>query len=183
VAEDNATNRDVALALLEKLGYQGSAVPNGADAVDFDETGRFHNHEVYSLGLVSALTRAFSIDPTRVYLCGVSWGGRLAAQIAYRVPLVFRGAIAAAGGQADLWDMQRGQYVDGLTYAQGRTVLVCATGDVDPSRQDVYAQYARLQLQGFTRTAFVVEPRGDHGSLSAATLQKAIGLLDKAPRD
>ena len=34
VAKDNATNRDVALALLAKLGYQGSAVTNGAGAVE-----------------------------------------------------------------------------------------------------------------------------------------------------
>jgi PAS domain S-box-containing protein len=41
VAEDNATNREVALAQLEMLGYEATMVANGAEAVDAVQRERF----------------------------------------------------------------------------------------------------------------------------------------------
>ncbi len=83
VAEDNATNRDVALAQLRKLGYEATAVANGAEAVDAI------GHGAYDLVLM---------DCEMPVMDGFEATRRIRASLQPRIPIV---AITANAMPAD----------------------------------------------------------------------------------
>ncbi len=118
----------------------------------------------------------FNIDPSRIYISGASWGGRLSGRIISRYPNVFKGAIASAGCQRDDWDDEKQQYCDCLYLAQKNTVMV-TTGDYDYNRPEAYAMYDYFLDRDFQNTYYIQEPGKYHGPLSGPYFEKAVNLL------
>ncbi len=65
--------------------------------IDYQPLAEDRRHETMALAMAYNAMRNFNIDPSRVYIAGMSWGGRLSGRIASRNPNVFTGAITTAG--------------------------------------------------------------------------------------
>jgi poly(3-hydroxybutyrate) depolymerase len=134
----------------------------------------FDNHERLVLAAVYHMFGAYSVDRSRVYLTGFSWGGRLTGEIVPKEPRLFTGGIAVGGcftsyGRA-LWAHPA---------ARKRAAMVLATGDWDYNRQETFNGYDAFLAFGYEAHYFQ-EPRRGHARISGENFDKAVTLLDAA---
>jgi PAS domain S-box-containing protein len=129
VAEDNATNRDVILAQLQKLGYSASAVNNGAEAIEalqqgvydlvlmdcqmpvmdgFEATRHIRGSVQPGIPIIAITADAMSGDRDRCLSKGMNDYiakpvdlGRLAEVLAQWLPVSGAGDAAQTAGQCD----------------------------------------------------------------------------------
>ena len=134
----------------------------------FEET-----HEAFCLAIVYNMLGSFSVDRSRIYMAGFSWGGRLTGEIVPKHPRIFSGGIAIGGC---FTTSQR--VVPGLEYGRDRVTMVMATGDFDYNRRETYGGYSVLLSMGYKDCHFIQEPLKGHAIMSAASFEKAIRLLD-----
>lgn len=122
----------------------------------------------------------FAIDPTRVFVMGLSGASRVAEIVALAYPDVFRGAILNAG--ADPIDGQAGIYKPPaeLFRAFQRTRLVFITGDQDEDnrKQDDVAQASMRRACVLDLRSEVALGQG-HEALNARSLAKALAALEE----
>jgi ankyrin repeat protein len=130
-------------------------------------------HECFSLAIVYNMLKHFSVDQSRIYMAGFSWGGRLTGEIVPRQPRVFKGGIAIGGCFTT-----RTRLVPALYYGREHVTMVMAAGDYDFNRKETYAGYDTLLGMGY-RCSFIQEPLKGHSVFSAASFEKAIRILDE----
>jgi len=136
-------------------------------------------HECLCLAIVYNMLGYYSIDRSRVYAAGFSWGGRLVGEMVPKYAKVFKGGIAMGGCFTT-----SGRLVPALRYGRGSIAMVMATGDYDYNRTETYGGYSTLLDLGYRNCLFIQEPAKGHAIMSAENFEKALRFLDArlAPR-
>ncbi len=122
----------------------------------------------------------YRIDPSRVYVGGLSGGSRVAEVAALAYPDVFRGTLLNAGSEPI--GGERGIYLPpaDLFRRFRRTRLVYVTGEDDPGNleDDQISQASMKEWCVFDVEVQVARRRG-HEALDAAALNDALDALDR----
>lgn len=147
--------------------------------ISYAPLSKDRHHETLALAMAYNAMRHFNIDPRRVYLAGMSWGGRLSGRITSRYPNVFTGAIATAGCQVDNWDNESKQFHDSLWYAQKNLAFAITTGDYDFNKNEAFTMRSQLLDRHFESVLYIQESDKYHEGLSAEKLEEAIDFLDE----
>jgi len=113
-----------------------------------------------------------AIDKTRVYIAGMSGGGRIASQISTRFPRRFDGALYIVG--ADFWTAAEEKYLPGIV--ANRYVFI--TGARDFNRRDMRRVFEKYQAAGVKNASLMDLPELGHEYPNAAQLTQAIEFLD-----
>jgi hypothetical protein len=135
----------------------------------------------------------YRIDPQRVYVAGISGGGRIASMLAVTCPDVFRGGGFYMIG-CNFYRVEKSKEKEG-TYAASfyppppkvlaeakRSKHVFLTGDTDPNRDQTQVYYEAFQHDGFAHCTYLQVPNVGHQPPPREWFEKAIEALD-APAD
>ncbi len=144
--------------------WVGFSAYNGVGG-DYD-----NNHEVFVLAAVYAIQRYYSIDPGRIYMGGLSWGGRLTGRIVLNRPDIFSGGIGMGGCfSTSMW---------GIIDSRDRVRLVLSAGDYDFNRNEAYKYQSAFIAAGVRGVYFMQEPYRGHEVLSGPYFERAMRLID-----
>jgi len=114
----------------------------------------------------------YSIDPARVYITGLSGGGRVASAIAPQYPQLFKGAIYNCGVNG--WGEALPARIDEVR--ANRFVFV--TGTEDFNRRETRQVYAAYKRAGVEATRLMDISHMGHSNPGPADFAQAIDFLD-----
>lgn len=146
----------------------------------------------FALALDGAMNmqQHYDIDPARVYLVGLSGGGRTASRVGLVYPDVFRGVVPIVGcdyfrdvllsGQDEyVWTAQyKPPAEEPLKTAREQTKFVFLTGEKDFNRDLTHDMEAAFRADGFKHTTYLEQPGMEHAIPSAEYFEKAVEALD-----
>jgi predicted esterase len=128
-----------------------------------------------ALDAVHNMTKLYAIDPERIYVSGISGGGRVCSFLAPAYPDVFRGAIYLIGCNS-LAAKPPPEFQERMKSVNGYVFL---TGDNDfnlPGTKQVFEEYQRAH---FARTTYLQVPGMGHEIPPGAWVDKGIAYLDE----
>jgi len=144
-----------------------------------------------ALDAVYNMRKRYKIERDRVYVSGISGGGRAASILAMHYPDIFRGGvfvvgvdcwreIAIPGQPGRVWKPMpkpRPQYL-GMARRRGRYVLL--TGDNDFNRRQTQEFYEKGYRKSLRHVLYLQVPGMGHGMPPAEWYEKALVFLDTA---
>lgn len=140
-----------------------------------DDFGNEHPRAQRILAAIAGLKfieSTATIDAKRVYVGGMSGGGRIASQIITRFPRRFSGALYIVG--ADFWTSAEEPLKPRI--AANRYVFV--TGSRDFNRRDMRKVFSKYQAAGVTQSVLMDLPGYGHEYPNPDQLRQAIDFLD-----
>jgi predicted esterase len=121
---------------------------------------------------LALVQRDFRIDTKRIYVAGMSGGGRVASQAMTRFPQLFSGALYIVG--ADFWTDREQALISDIISKR----YVFLTGSKDFNRRDTRRVYEKYRSAG-ARTVLLMDlPGYGHENPNAAQLDQALQFLD-----
>ena len=126
-----------------------------------------------ALMAVELAKRNARINPARVYVSGMSGGGRVASQVAVRFPRRFTGALYIVG--ADFWSKSE---LPLLPFIQANR-YVFLTGERDFNRREMQRVHTQYLDAGATRALLIDLPGFGHEYPAPADLARALEFLDE----
>lgn len=123
------------------------------------------------LGL-ALVQKEHSLDTTRVYIAGMSGGGRIASKTITKFPHLFTGAIYIVG--VDYWTRAE----DSLRSAIAANRYVFLTGRHDFNRRETRRIYRKYERAGIEGILLMDLPRLGHEYPNADDFDRALEFLD-----
>ena len=141
---------------------------------------------------VHNMTHRFRVDPTRVYVAGMSGGGRVASMLGVAYADVFTGAVPMVGANfykpVPTGDTNKAwipvYQPDGriLVSAKTKNHYVLLTGETDFNRENTLRVYREgFKAEDFRHVLYLEVPGMGHSRAPADWLAKGIAFLDEAP--
>lgn len=114
----------------------------------------------------------FELDNKRIYVAGLSGGGRAASTLITRFPQMFTGAIYMVG--VDFWEPEQEHLLEHIT----RNRYVFLTGHKDFNRGEIKTVYKKYQTAGVEQALLMDLPDFGHEYPNAQRLAEALNYLD-----
>ena len=128
-----------------------------------------------ALDAVTNMKKIYNIDPERVYVTGISGGGRATSFCAPAYPDVFNGALYLCGCNPPIAKPS----VEWLERMKALNGFVFLTGDKDMNLQDTKNVFAAYGKAKFQRTMLLQVPDMGHAIPPTDWLKKGIIFLDQ----
>lgn len=203
VPSDYTTDASYGLLVWISAGERGD-IPKGWDTlmdkhkliwIGAHRSGNKHNvpgrRMALALDAVHNMKKMYGIDPNRIYVSGISGGGRVASMLAIHYSDVFCGGIFVVG--VEYWEAipvtdrpgqfwrpmprPRSKYL-AMAKERGRYVLL--TGDNDDNRRQTWDYYENGYRKKLKHVLYIQVPGMGHEMPPAEWYEKAVVFLDTA---